>query len=40
MAGVGLPRAIRAEIDARIDGEPLDAAEEAAARERGWVGPG
>jgi hypothetical protein len=39
MAGAGLPRAIQDAVGARIDGEPLDAAEEAAARERGWVGP-
>jgi hypothetical protein len=38
MAGVELPRAIRDTVDARIDGDPLDAAEEAAARDRGWTG--
>lgn len=36
LAGVELPGAILAAIDARIEGDPLDAAGEMAARERGW----
>lgn len=36
LAGAALPRALRDTVDARIDGDPLDAADEAAARGRGW----
>lgn len=36
MAGVELPPALRDALEARIDGDPLDAAGEAAARDRGW----
>jgi hypothetical protein len=36
LAGAELPRALRDTVDTRIDGDPLDAAGEAAARERGW----
>ena len=36
MAATALPAAVLAEIDARIDGEPLDADGERQARERGW----
>lgn len=36
LAGVELPGAILEAIDARIEGDPLDAAGEMAARERGW----
>lgn len=35
-AGTELPKVVLRAIEDRIDGEPLDAAEEAAARERGW----
>lgn len=36
MAGPELPRIVLEAVDARIEGEPLDAEGEAAARERGW----
>jgi hypothetical protein len=36
LAGAELPRALRDTVDTRIDGDPLDATGEAAARERGW----
>lgn len=36
MAGAELPKPLRETIDDRIEGEPLDAAGEAAAVERGW----
>ena len=35
-AGSALPPAVLDAIDARIDGAPLDAAGEEAARRRGW----
>ena len=35
-AGSSLPDAVRAAVEAGIDGEPLDAAGEARAREQGW----
>jgi hypothetical protein len=36
MAGAELPKPVREAIDGRIQGEPLDAAGEAAAMEQGW----
>jgi len=36
MAGSDLPLAVLGEVEATIAGEPFDAAEEAAARDRGW----
>lgn len=35
-ASSALPEAVLAEVDARIDGEPLDAGQERAARDAGW----
>ncbi len=35
-ASSALPGAVLAELDARIDGEPLDASQERAARDAGW----
>lgn len=35
-ASTALPEAVLAELDARIDGEPLDADQERAARDAGW----
>jgi hypothetical protein len=36
MAGVALPPAVLEAVEARLEGEPLDAAGEVEARERGW----
>jgi hypothetical protein len=36
MAGAELPKPLRQAIDERIEGEPLDAAAEVAARKQGW----
>jgi hypothetical protein len=36
LAGVELPGVILEAVEAQIEGDPLDAAEESAARERGW----